>query len=350
MTLPPVPIRGVMTPIRRAYLIDHDSGTETEIGVDAAQVVIDRKSVARRIVDAHVYDADPRLLAAPHRLRLVSGYRVAGTDYTTNLAHVRIGRRSTGQRRGWSLTGCTSFESIVAGARFSSPRTLAGGTSMLGHIVTLISEAVPWATIRVDTARDALVPPGGVTHERERWGAIAGEAESLATALGIDVACDGSGTFVLRDRTTVDTWAIADTDLLVDWREETDPASVVNAWSCASDHPDVNPVWGEAVDTDPYSPSRVARWGEVRNFPVSPYYGEAGQCEQAALSFLAGSRGQRADLDLTAVPNPWLDEWTAVAATRDGATETHELDRIVHGWRVDEPMTLTAASRLVSVQ
>ena len=39
-----------------------------------------------------------------------------------------------------------------------------------------------------------------------------------------------------------------------------------------------------------------------------------------------------------------------VHAAEPGVTETHMLDRIVHGWRVDEPMTLTASSRLVSVQ
>ena len=45
MTLPPVPIRGVMTPIRRAYLIDHDSGTETEIGVDDADEIAERAQI-----------------------------------------------------------------------------------------------------------------------------------------------------------------------------------------------------------------------------------------------------------------------------------------------------------------
>lgn len=349
MTAPPVPLRGVMTPLREAVVIDHDTGAEVEVGVDEATVTIDRGSVPRRVVDAHVYDVDPELLRAPHRLRLRMGYRVDGADYWASMAHVRIGEVTRAPLRGWTLRGAHSFETLVARARFAQPRTLTPGSSMVANLVTLIEEAVPWATVRVETTVDGVVPPGGVSEERERWDLCAGSAKSIATTLGLDVGCDGSGDIVIRDGLAAgDPWEVADTDLLVDWDERFDPSSVVNAWSCASDHPDVSPVWGQAVDDDPYSPTRVSRWGEVRQFHASPFYTEAWQCVRAASGFLATSRGVRAELDMTTAPNPWLDERTMVAATRDGVREVYALDRVVHDWGVGAGTRMTAAARLVS--
>lgn len=348
----PLPIRSGLTRASRAVVVDVDSGAEHEVGVEQASVVIDRAADARRQVDATITpDVDPLLLAAPHRLRLWLGYRDGGTEHLTQVCDVRLGERTRGPRSLWRVSSCLSAEAQVAAARLRAPRVLAPGSSQVAAMVSLITEAVPGAQVRVETARDALVPPSGVTVERERWAAVAGQAESIATSLGIDVGVDGAGTFVLRDADAVgDTWDTTEFGTVFDYTERTDPTSVVNVWVCHSDRPEGEPVRGIAADEDPYSPTRTSRWGEVVRFHASPYYEHSWQCEQAARARLATSRGERVSLDLTVAPNPWLDLPDLVTAVGVDGIHTVALDRIELGWSASDAMRLTAAGRSVAVR
>lgn len=353
MSLPPITLRSGMKRISRAVVVEHATGVETEVGVPSAKVVVDAKSVAYRTVPsaAITTDVDPALMTAPNRLKLWSGFRVDGGDYLAPLAHVRLGKVERSKGGIWQVSNSQSFEALVAKARFRQPVVATGGTSMMTMLVRLIQDAVPWATIRVETSRDALFPASGQTFETERIDAVLGRAESISTALAVSVTCDGNGDFVIRDAgPSGEVWDAPSGPggLLIDWKVESDPEAVVNVWVCHSDNRDAQ-VRGVAADDNPYSPTRVSLWGESVKYQASPLYTQQWQCEQAAQAFLEGSRGLEANLSFRTVPNPWQDTFTQVASTVDGQRIVNTLDRVEHGWNVGEPLQCTAAARTVSV-
>ena len=353
MPAPPVPITSGGSWLSRAVIVDHDTGDEHEVGVVDATVTVDRKSDARRVVDATLSpDADPRLVAPPHRLKLWTGYRLGGVEHWAPLAHVRIGRVSRGHYGEFEVRQCRSFEALVAAARFTYPRTIQGYASMMDALQLLILEAVPWADVRVETTRDALVPPGGVTEEIDRWAMVAGREKSIATALGVDVGCDPLGSFVIRELPGGDpVWTVAEGPggLLVDYSEERSADDVVNVWTACSDHPDVAPVRATVEDRQAASPTHVDRWGVSSQTYKSPLLTTQPQCAAAAETRLANTRGWTVGLDFSSVPNPWADIAEPVAATRNGTTEVHVLDKLTHSCSPDRPLTVSAAARTVAI-
>ncbi len=346
--LPPLALVSGLTRVSQAFIVNHDTGVETEVGLVSADVTVDRRSECRRTVSAVIADADPALLSAPHRLRIVSGYRAFGRDWLAPVAHVRIGKRSRAPLGAWQVSG-QSFESLVRAARFPEPRRVEG--SSLVAIQALLLEAVPWATVIVTASRDETVPGGGVVFDEERLEAIVGREGSLATALGVDVYCDGDGAFVIADPPSLDTAAWDTAGMVVDWTETLDPSTVVNSWRVSTDHQDVYPTRAVVDDDDPVSPTRVARWGVSRKGFASPLLADAVACARAARTLLDSSRGVQVDLDLTTPPNPWADVTEPVVAVADSGTARLMLDRLTHriSNTLDEPLSLTAQARLVSL-
>lgn len=353
MPAPPVPITSGGSWLARAVVVDHDTGNEHDVGVVDATVTVDRKSDARRVVDATLTpDVDPRLVQPPHRLKLWSGYRIGGVDHWAPLAHVRMGRVSRGTHGEFEVRQCRSFESLVGAARFTYPRTIQGGFSMLAAMELLIREAVPWADVRVETTRDALVPVGGVTEELDRWAMVAGREKSMATALGVDVGCDPLGSFVIRDLPSGNpVWSVREGPggLLIDYAEERSADDVVNVWVASSDHPDVSPVRGVAEDREIASPTHVDRWGQFVGIYKSPYLTTQGQCDGTAKARLQNTRGWTVGLDFSSVPNPWADITEAVESTHQGVSKVHVLDKITHSLLPDRPMSVSAAARTVAI-
>lgn len=349
MTAPPVPIVSGSTWLARAVVVNHDTDVETEVGVISASVTIDRKSDARRVVDAEITpDVDPNLLIAPHRLKLFAGYRVQGVDYWAPLAHVRFGRRSRSPMGPWRISQAMSFEALVAAAGFWRPYIVDAGTSMINAMTYLITSAIPWATVQVKTTTDAKML--SQTFERERWQAIAGRETSIATALSVDVGCDGTGAFIIQDPPSGDAvWDVSEGRVLVDYSETADPGDVKNIWITYSDHPDVSPIRGIAGDDDPLSPTRHQRWGQSVGYYSSPLLTTQDMCQKAAETRLLTTRGLTVSLDLSAVPNPWLDIGDVISSTRGGVSTSHQIDKITHSLAPDQPMKLTAAARTVAV-
>lgn len=354
MPAPPIPLVSGQRRISRAVVVNADTGFESEAGLVAATVTIDAKSDARRAVDVELTrDVDPALLQAPHRLKLWAGVNAGGMDYWAPLAHVTMGKRQLSPRNVWRVTECHSFEALVAKARFRSPRTLFAGSSMVSNIRQLIVEAVPWADVTVSTAADALIPAGNVSFERERLQAILGREESLATALGVDVGCDGNGTFVIRDLPdlTRPVWELSEGPggLLIDYTESVSSDDVTNVWVVSTDHPDVAPYTAVVADEDPWSPTRVSRYGERVGFFSSPLLGGPDQCASAGRTRLSNSRGLTVALSMTSVTNPWADITEAVSSVRSGVKSIHVLDRLQVSVRAQDTMSVTAAARTVAV-
>ena len=349
MSAPPIPLVTGMSWLSKAAVVNHDTGAETEVGVVDATVTIDRKSDARRVVSATITpDVDPALLRPPHRLKLWAGYSTGGVDRWAPLAHVRMGERSLSPLGCWELSQCLSFESLVAAAGFWWPYQIDAGASMIATMTALIRDAVPWCDIRVDTTRDAQMTAKSI--DRERWSTIAGKEESIATALAVDVGCDGDGTFVIRDYPSgAPAWYADEGSLLVDWAEKTDPSGVKNVWVAYSDHTDTSPVRGIAIDRDPSSPTNVARWGQSVGYFASSLLTTAEMCQEAADTRLSNTRGETVSLDMSSVPNPWADITELVGSTRNGAATVHQLDKVTHSILPSKTLGMTTATRLVSL-
>ena len=349
--IPPVPLASGMRRVARAYIIDHDTGVESQVGLLSASVEVDAGSDCRRVVSAQLVDVDPRLLTPPHRLRVEAGYVWGGVEYVAPV-HVRIGKVARTNQRVWSLSDCRSFEAIVKGDRFVEPRRLEGGASIVETIRALILEAVPWARVEATCTYDASIPRGGIVAAEDRWGTIVGRDESLATAISADVYCDGAGTFRITDVPTIETPGWDATRCTESWSRGLDGSTVVNSWVAHSDNPDVSPVRGIAEDIDPFSPTRISRWGRVTKFHASPLYSSDEQCARGARTLLSKTRGVTRELSIETVPNWWADVTEPVQVETDLGVESHLVDRVTVRVEADpqsDAVAMQLRSRLVGV-
>lgn len=310
-------------------------GERVPVLVVSGEVSDDRGSRWRRSVSATLHpDTDAGLLE-PWGYRLVVRQGLRLPDGSVVSAGLIVARLQTRGRRnaagGWQVSG-RSLEAGVVDDPYDAPTTLQHD-SAVQLIADVIRESVPDARVVADRrVVDARVP--AVVHE-DRWGAIVGKPESIATALGADVFCDGDGVFRI-----VPVPALGDDpaetipagQLLVSLDEEVTREGVPNrviAYSdrLGSDAPQAYGVW---EDTLPGSKTRRSGpFGRVSHKFANPVLTSNAQAQNAARTRGLSLQGLRSSIDLSAVHNPWRAAGDTVAVIReDGRREFHILDRV----------------------
>lgn len=311
------------------------SGAAYPVQLLSGSVSDDRGQRWRRSLSAVVHpDVDGALLE-PWGTRLTVRQGVRLPDGSTAWAGLIVARLQTRRRStdgaGWAVTG-RSLEAAVVDDEYDAPTTLQHD-SAVQLITDVITESVPDARVVADErVVDARVP--AVVHE-DRWGAIVGKAESIATAFGVDVFCDGDGVFRIAPANQFGddpTETIAAGSVLVSLDEEVTRDGVPNRVIAYSDRlgSDAPAAYGVWEDTLPGSKTRRSGpFGRVSlKFP-NPVLTSNAQAENAARTRGLSLQGLRASVDLSAAHNPWRAAGDLVRVVDvDGKASHLVLDRV----------------------
>lgn len=311
------------------------SGTSYPVQLLSGSVTDDRGQRWRRSLTAVVHPDVDRALLEPWGTRLTVRQGIRLPDGQTAWAGLIVARLQTCRRSedsvGWAVTG-RSLESAVVDDVYDGPTTLQHD-SAIQLITDVITESVPDAKVVVDSrVVDARVP--AVVHE-DRWDAIRGKQESIATALGADVFCAGDGVFRIAPATQLGddpTETVASGSALVSFDEEVTREGIPNRVIAYSDRlgSDAPAAYGVWEDVLPGSKTRRSGpFGRVTlKFP-NPVLTSNSQAENAARTRGLALQGLRASVDLSAVHNPWRAAGDLVTVIdRDGRRQLFVLDRV----------------------
>jgi hypothetical protein len=198
-------------------------------------------------------------------------------------------------------------------AKFSEATGFASGVPLDQAIVGILVSGgvtrynIPNAGIPLD--RDFYFEAG-----TERWEAIS----QLATSFGYEVFFDQGGTFTMRlfvDPTTAPVQFTFFTGLegnLSSYELSTEDSRIFNHIVVVGSASDILPVYGIAENTEPSSPTRIARLGR-RTYPYdSKFISTQPQAQQLADQFLKIMALESYELELDALVAPWLETGVAV--------------------------------------
>jgi hypothetical protein len=180
----------------------------------------------------------------------------------------------------------------------------------------------------------------------ERWPAI----KDLAIAHGYEVKFDAQGYMILqefRDPVTdpaVWTFSTGEMGMVSEWARRAKDDRLYNHVSVVGESSSGILAWAEARNTNPTSPSRIARIGE-RTYPYkSAFITSNSQAQQIANNFLAVFSLESWEIDLGSIVLPWLEQGEVVEFVDDQATSGN-LTR----WRLSN-MTIPMSLDPMSVQ
>jgi hypothetical protein len=239
---------------------------------------------------------------------------------------------------GWNDAGdlqlnVFGLEKQVEDARLRAPRIIES-ISGIATITELLS-IVRYSSVSSTVSRDFPVPT--ITTERERWKYVDGDDASIARACGWEVYADPEGTFIIRDKPTLQdapVWTVnaGENGVLVDYTASESREGVYTVVIAESDS--LNQTYGingVAEWIDPFTGVVGGELGEVVRFYNSALLTTIPQAEAAAQAILADSLGVQKNLSFTTVPHPALEPGDVVRVELpDGTVENHLIDSITH--------------------
>lgn len=301
--------------------VEPDSGTIT---VDGTSDV--RRSVELTIADPALVPTTATSVLTPHgtELRISRGFRYPnGQTELIPVGVFRIDKPSTPLLGAVRVTG-VDYCRLIAEDAFLNPAQSIVTNTVVAEIQRLISLTQPGAAFSVLTTDTTTTALTNWEQDSSRWDAI----KELATSIGVDVAPNAAGTWVIRKLpevtdTPVWTVAIGESGVLIGGDEEWDRERTFNGWTARSEPGDGSaPVQAFVYDSDASSPTY---WGgEFGHRPKvfsSPLLATTGQCTTVATTLLRRSIAAARTVRVQCVPNPALDYGDVVSVILPGLTE-----------------------------
>ena len=220
--------------------------------------------------------------------------------------------------------------SRVIDAVFEDASSAAVGTSALGAAQLFVQIAYPDASFDfIDS--DTTLPAIGWEIGDDRWD----YAQGCAEAAGCNLYFDGDGICVARPFPVTDT---ADLELVegeggvlvsadVQWGRE----NACNRVTVSGENSSDDPVWGEAIDDDPASPTFYdGPFGKATYAWSSIWITTDAQAADVARNILEMRRGIGRQVSFSALANPALEPFDVVKITRAdlGVDELHIIDTL----------------------
>lgn len=220
--------------------------------------------------------------------------------------------------------------SRVIDAVFEAAGGAAAGTSALGAAQLFVQVAYPDATFDF-IASDTTLPAIAWEIGDDRWD----YAQGCAEAAGCNLYFDGDGVCVAKPLPVTDT---ADLELVegeggvlvsadVQWGRE----NACNRVTVSGENGSDDPVWGEAIDDDPDSPTFYdGPFGKATYEWSSSYVTTDAQAADVARNILEMRRGVGRQVSFSALANPALEPFDVVKITRAdlGIDELHIIDTL----------------------
>lgn len=209
----------------------------------------------------------------------------------------------------------------VARARWTQLYSVAAGTNYTEAIHDALQSRL--AGVPADLMSTGRVTPLLVFGE-ERQNNPWKDLSTMARNLGAEILFDARGIARLRPEPdpAVDpvAWRFVEGEncTMLDLERYLDDERTYNGVIVTGEHPDNGaPVRAEVWDDDPASPTyRFGGYGEVPYFVTSAYITTQDQAREVARATLRRVRGVEEAVELTAVPNPYLDAGDVIEVVR----------------------------------
>lgn len=289
----------------------------------AGQVDVDGGKQIRRTLTGLQTDATPETwdLLSPlgTELRAFRGFRYLNNDTD----EVPLGRfvvpnleETYGDNWDGQIGSAPDRFDLVRKARFTLPRAVPAGVSIVDTIADLISEVLGTVTV---TATSTAVTPSPLLFERDRAKAIA----DMCASIGADVLIGPDGTPFVRDAPQLaddPVWQVTigdDGTLYRATRQRSYERTYSGVVASAGQIDGALPFTPVTVwDTNPDSPTyHLGPFGEVPYFLTSALLGGTAQASTAAEVRLRDVTAIRNQLTLEAECNPALEDGDTITVT-----------------------------------
>lgn len=321
---------------RNGVLVASDLPVEPDSGSITCDGTSDvRRSIQLTIADPALVPTSATDVLTPHgtELRVTRGFRYP--DGTTELIPVgvfRIDRPSTSLLGAVRVSG-VDYCRLCAEDAFLNPVQSVITNTVPAEIIRLIQLVQPGATVLDHSGVTTLTRLTNWEQDSSRWDAI----KELATSVGVDVAPDAAGSWVIRklpEVTDTPVWSvnIGPSGVLVGGDEDWQREATFNGWTARGEPGDGSvPVQAFVRDTDPASPTYWdGPFGHRPKVFSSPLLATTAQCTEVATTLLRRSIAGARALRVQCVPNPALDYGDVLNVVLPGLTESDPPRSEVH--------------------
>ena len=328
-----------------AEVIDSD-GAETQVEVVDGTVTLDQQAAVRGRCDLTIvtdpdYDIQGLVpnsassLLAPYGNEIQLSRGIAYADGTSEVVPLGVFRIQDAQVD----DDPSGMQIKIAGqdraarfidARFEEPYQVAAGVNYGTAIEDVLQDA--WPEVPTSFALTAQLAPSLIAQEGDdRWAF----AQSMATAIAMDLYFDGDGVCVLAPVSLSDpvmTIAEGEDGVLVAAGRRWTREGAFNAVIATGENTgEAAPARGVARDDNPYSPTYYyGAFGKVPRFYSSPFLTTDAQAAAAAAKILADELGTTESVSFGSLVLPHLEPGDTVRITRAraGIDEDHLVDQL----------------------
>lgn len=315
---------GPSTQVTRRVEIYEADGVTLWAGVDnsvprlvqGGSVSVDGTRDERRSLDLTLDNIDGALRPAPGKfwydkvLKVYRGITIPAEKYEVQVGEFMIDRLSASNfPRVIKITGRDYAKKLML-AKFTQPITYTAGSAL----ESLVQDIAASGGIT-----KFVMPVTGITTQRDfsfehgtsRWDAV----KQIADSYGYEVFFDNQGYFTMRayqDPTTSPTIYTFETGQfgnLVSYERSTDDSRIYNHVAVYGGSTDstVAPVFAEAINTEPTSPTNVSKMGDRLYEYASEFITTTQQAQDVANKFLSIHALESYELNFSSIVFPWLE-------------------------------------------
>lgn len=319
------------------------AGEEFDLPIEAGSVNLDAAAASRAALSltVPVEEGSPLIPAAegdplaPYGNEIAAVYGIVTPDGISEQVQLGVFRidevalDDSGDELRVEVSGLDR-SAIVIDAVFEEAGTVAAGTNALQMAALVVASAYPEASF--DFVSSSVTLPL-LSYEKgdDRWDFASGCAE----AAGCVLYFDANGVCVARPFPETDAadLVIAEGEggILLAANKQWGRENACNRVVTSGENPSGDPVFGEAIDDDPASPTFYdGPFGKVTFTYDSEYITTDEQAQQVAETILAQRRGTGYVVGFEALVNPALEPYDVIQVRREriGVDELHVLDSL----------------------
>lgn len=319
--------------------------SDIPIEPDSGTITVDRAADVRRTVELTVPDpsliptsaADP-LSPYGSELRITRGFRYPdGSVELVPVGVFRIDKPAVTLMDGVVRVSGADYCRLLAEDVFLNPAQSITTNTVIAEMIRLIQSTQPGVVVTDTSGASTICALTNWEQESSRYSAV----KELALSIGVDVAPDAAGNWLIRRlpdlATATPVWTVnaGSSGVLIDGDEEQDRERIFNAWIVRGEPGDgSNPVQSIVYDTDPSSQTYWSGpFGHRAKVFSSPLLATVDQCTAVGTTLLAQSLQAGAVERMRCVPNPALDVGdviTLITPARDESSLPTSENYMVH--------------------
>lgn len=285
----------------------------------SGSVSVDYTRDERRSIDLVLSNFDNALIHQPGGFwydkiiriwRGIKFYDITGLhDYEVSLGEFMIDRVQEGNTPKQVTITARDYTKKCLLSRFTQATSFASGTA-IETVINILAANAGISKRLVPVTGKALGKDYMYERGVSRWEAM----KDIASAFGYELFFDGSGYLVMRNYLDPTLSPVSHTfqtgkvvGNLVSWEKSADDTRIYNHIAVTGGDPNSTPVFAEAVNTNPSSPTRVALIGDRLYEFVSSFITTVQQAQDVADKFLKIHALEEYEISINTIVAPWLE-------------------------------------------